>query len=79
MYVAADPSSCVEILDEDDDVIEVCGEPLTEWRDDGEYYALGDFTADVGTRFGYIIGNAWWYEDFASLDLSEMGAGFDLE
>jgi hypothetical protein len=78
-YVAADPESCVEVFDDDDEVVEVCGEPLTEMREDGEYYTAGDFTVDVGSRFGFIIGSAWWFEDFTSLDLSNMGAGFDLE
>ena len=79
-FVEADPESCVELLDEEGEVAQVvCGEPLTETRDDGEYYKAGNFNVDVGSRYGFIIGNAWWYEDFPNLDLSNMAAGFDWE
>jgi hypothetical protein len=78
LYVEADPDSCVEITDEAGEVEQVvCGEPLTEEREDGTYYKTGNFNLDVGTRFGYVIGNAWWYEDFPNLDLSNMAAGFE--
>ena len=69
----------MDVVDEYEEALTVCGEPLTEVRDDGVHFILGDFNVDVGSRFGFIIGGAWWFEDFTSLDLSNMGAGFDME
>ena len=66
------------MLDEEGEVAEVvCGQPLTEELDDGTYYKQGNFNTNVGTRYAFVRGNAWWYEDFPNLDLSNMGAGFD--
>ena len=39
-------------------------------------YAQGNFHEDIGSRYGFIISSAWWYEDFPVLDLDLMGAGF---
>ncbi len=39
---------------------------------------LSDVTEDVGTRYGYNSGNAYWYEDFPNLDLDILSEGVEL-
>jgi len=80
LYVDVDPTSCVENLDDAGEVESTtCGEVLFEESDDGEtfYYQQGNFNTDVGSRYAFLRGNAWWYEDFPNLDLSIMGEGFE--
>jgi hypothetical protein len=82
LYVEADPDSCAEVLDADGEVAEViCGEFQIEDGDEaGSYqYKLGDHREDVGSRYAYIRGDAWWYEDFPNLDLNQMKEGFEFD
>jgi hypothetical protein len=80
LYVDVDPDSCVEVPDEDGEVAEVvCGEvQFEEAGADGSVpYKTGNFNMDDGSRFAFVIGNSWWYEDFPNLDLGNMQAGFE--
>ena len=81
LYVEADPETCVEITDEAGEVAEViCGAFQVEEGDEaGSYmYKFGDYRENEGSRYAFIRGDAWWYEDFPNLDLSIMGEGFEV-
>lgn len=80
LYVDVDPTSCVENLDDEGEVESTtCGEVLFEESEDGDgfFYQQGNFNTDVGSRYAFVRGNAWWYEDFPNLDLSMMSEGFN--
>jgi hypothetical protein len=80
LYVDVDPTSCVENLDDAGEVESTtCGEVLFEESEDGESfpYQQGNHTENVGSRYAFLLGSAWWYEDFPNLDLSIMGEGFN--
>ena len=51
----------------------LCGLVTTEETDSGSSYKVGDHRENVGSRYGYIQGNAWWYEDFPNLDFDLLG------
>jgi len=79
IFVNADVESCVDletgevVTYDPESTTQVCGEVMTEEVDGSTNYDLGDTNADVGSRVGYVQGNAWWYEDYPNLDLSLMG------
>ena len=80
-YVEVDESVCAERIDSTTGEVteEVCGQFLYEMTEDGSgyYYEPGDFREDVGSRYAFVNGRAWWYEDFPNLDLSLMREGFE--
>ena len=83
IFVEADPTTCVEAGEYEEGSLadealngaeEVCGLIMTETTDDGTMYDLGDHSLNVGSRYGYVQGNAWWYEDFPNLDLNLLAS-----
>ena len=75
LFVEVDRYSCTY-----DPGFEVCGEVQIDPSTDGSgyVYRTGDFREDVGERFAFVTGSAWWYEDFPNLDLDLMKEGFSL-
>jgi hypothetical protein len=78
-YVDADSSVCQDLVDEETEEVygEACGLVSVIEGEDGPVYGAGNFNVDVGNRYAYVQGGAWWYEDFPNLDLSIMGEGYD--
>ena len=80
-YAEVDESVCADFPAEEGEEAEtVCGAFVIEWTDETEtsyYYEAGDFRENVGERYAFVSGSAWWYEDFPNLDLSIMTEGFE--
>ncbi len=78
LYVEVDKDVCV---DSSVGGGTVCGEVQFDPADEDFVYNYrkADFREDEGERFAFIMGNAWWYEDFPNLDLDLMKEGFYVE
>ena len=81
LYVEVDKDTCVDVDFEDGSSETVCGKVELDPSEDGTgyVYRTADFREDQGSRFAFIVGNAWWYEDFPNLDLNLMKEGFEWE
>jgi len=80
LYVEVDEDACVDVDYDDGTTETVCGRFKIAPSEDGTgyVYRTADFREDEGSRFAYVVGNAWWYEDFPNLDLDMMKEGFDM-
>jgi hypothetical protein len=81
-YVSVDEDECVEVEDEDGAVASVvCGQFEVEPTEDGSgmMYKAADFREDMGERYAFVSGSAWWYEDFPNLDLTQLTEGFEFD
>ena len=63
IFVAADAEECSS---------DTCGLIQTETVSGATNYLLGDVSQNIGSRYGYIQGNAWWYEDLVNLDVNTL-------
>jgi hypothetical protein len=78
LYIESDKEQCEEIVDANGEVLDtVCGKfGIEAGSEPGSYsYVLDDIYDTTEPRFGYMSGNAWWYEDFPNLDLTMMQEG----
>ena len=81
LLIGSHKDVCEEVVDESGEVLTtVCGLVETEENDEGTgyQYVLDNINEDAGTRYNYMQGNAYWYEDFPNLDLDILGEGVDL-
>jgi hypothetical protein len=75
IFVEADKDSCwdlennVEVDAGTEGETILCGMVQTEETDDGTNYKLGDHNQEVGSRYGYVQGSSWWYEDYPNLNM----------
>ena len=65
IFIEADPNEC-------DSNSGVCGLIQTQSVSGNEEYVLGNLNQNIGSRYGYVQGTAWWYEDFPNLDFNTL-------
>ncbi len=75
LFVGAAPDECETFLDSSGVSTEICGAVRIDERDGSFYYDLVDYTESEGSRYAFIRGNSYWYEDFPNLDLDIMAEG----